>query len=59
MFQEKIKALEELEKEKHHLNADKERITTELQKKEELLRIEGEEKMSLEGLIRDMEQKLV
>jgi hypothetical protein len=36
-----LKALEELEKEKTNLNADKERIANELQKKNELLKIEA------------------
>ena len=59
MFQEKLKALENLEIEKQYLHADKERIQGELSKKEDLLRIEAQEKTNLEQLIKEMEHKLV
>lgn len=41
------------------LHSDKERIETELQKKEERLRIEQKEKEQLESLIQQMEMKVV
>jgi hypothetical protein len=40
-----MKEIEDLEKEKNNLNAHKERIESELQQKEELLRIEQKEVM--------------
>ena len=55
----KLRELEDLEKEKLNIYADKERIQSELQAKEEKLRIEAREKENLEALIRDMEKKLV
>jgi predicted nucleic acid-binding Zn-ribbon protein len=54
-----MKEIEDLEKEKNNLNAHKERIESELQQKEELLRIEQKEKEHLESMIREMEQKVV
>lgn len=58
-MEDKLKELEDLSKLKESLHQDKQRIANELHHKEELLRIEAQEKNSLEKLIKDMEQKLV
>ena len=55
----KYRELEELARQKESLDQDKQRIAGELQQKEEMLRLEAQEKQGLESMIREMERKLV
>lgn len=59
LIQQKFKELEELQREKQNIHEDKEKIQTELQAKEERLRIEAREKENLELMLKELEQKLV
>lgn len=54
-MEDKLGELEELARQKEAIHMDKERIENELQRKEQLLQIEAQEKMSLEMLIKEME----
>lgn len=55
----KYRELEELARQKESLDQDKQRIAGELQQKEEMLKLEAQEKQGLESMIREMERKLV
>jgi kinesin family protein 3/17 len=51
--------LEELARQKESADADKQRIASELQRKEQQIATQASEREALESLIRDMELKLV
>lgn len=54
-----MKEIEGLQQEKQNINAEREKIESELNKKAELLAIEQREKESLEAMLKQLEQKLV
>lgn len=59
VFQQKLQDLAQVEQEKNQLNEAKQNIETELQDKEERLRLEQQEKEKLEALLNEMNQAVV